>query len=64
MCDFVVSSIYFNIKLLGPMLHCSHFHPILHDKSIGLVLSNRIIDLKLELWLMIMLLHIHENFNV
>ena len=36
----------------------------LHDKSIGLVLSGRIIDLKLWLWLIILLLYVHKKFNL
>ena len=37
--------------------------PMLHGKSIGLVLTDKIIGLKLGLWLIIVLLYIHENFN-
>ena len=36
---------------------------MLHSKSIGLVLTDKIIGLKLGLRLMILLLYIHENFN-
>ena len=71
MCGFFLFNLFdidiLNLALLKTVKDQCYNAPILdamlHDKSIGLVLTDKIIDLILGLWLIIMLLYIHENFN-